>query len=433
MRYEPAPAELFVRNRERLAELLEPGGIVIIHSNDIYPTNADGVLPFKQNANLYYLCGIDQEDSTLILFPDAANERDRAILYVRETTEHLRIWEGEKLTLDQAAELSGISSVKLTTAFEGDLKRLAAEAGRIYLETNEHPRAEAAAPTRNDRFIAECRQQFPLHTYGRLAPLMAALRAIKQPEELDMLRRAIDITEAGFRRVFQYVRPGVGEWEIEAEFTHEFLRQRSRGFAYDPIVASGANSVCLHYVKNDQRCADGDILLMDIGAEWGNWNADLTRAIPVNGRFSPRQRTVYDAVLRVFKFAATALKPGVLLKDYTRAVYDQMAEELALLDLLSAEQMKERTPEMELTADPVRQYFMHGVSHSLGLDVHDVYPPHAPVQAGMVFTIEPGIYLADEGLGIRLENDFLVGENGAEDLCPNVPLEAEEIEDAMAR
>lgn len=433
MRYDPAPAALFTRNRERLAELLEPGALVVIHSNDIYPTNADGVMPFKQNANLYYLCGIDQEDTALMLFPDASDEKDRAILFVRETTEHLRIWEGEKLTIEQASELSGITNVKLTSAFEGELKRLAIQAGRLFLETNEHPRAEASAPTRNDRFIAECKEKFPLHTHGRLAPLMAALRAIKQPEEIDMMRRAIDITEAGFRRVMQFLRPGVGEWEVEAEFTHEFLRQRSRGFAYEPIVANGANAVCLHYVKNNERCQDGDLVLMDIGAEWGNWNADLTRVLPVSGRFTERQRKVYDAVLRVFKFADQQLRPGVLLKDYTRAVYDCMAEELALLDLLSSEEMNRRTEDMELAKDPVRKYFMHGVSHPLGLDVHDVFPPNAPVQPGMVFTIEPGIYIAEEGLGIRLENNFLVGEDGNEDLCAKVPLEAEEIEAAMAR
>lgn len=431
MRYDPAPTSLFQRNRQRLGELLEPGALVVIHSNDIYPTNADGVMPFKQNANLYYLCGIDQEDTTLMLFPDAADEKDQAILFVRETTEHLRIWEGEKLTLDQAAELSGVTNVKLTTAFDSELKRLAAQASRIFLETNEHPRADASTPTRNDRFIKECKEQFPLHTYGRLAPLMTALRAIKQPEEIEMMRRAIDITDAGFRRVMQFLRPGVGEWEIEAEFCHEFLRQRSRGFAYEPIVASGANAVCLHYIKNNQRCQDGDLVLMDIGAQWGNWNADLTRALPVNGRFTQRQRSVYDSVLRVFRFAEKALRPGVLLKDYTREVYDAMAEELASLDLLSSDQMKQRSPEMELAKDPVRKFFMHGVSHSLGLDVHDVFPPNASVQAGMVFTIEPGIYIAEESLGIRLENDFLIGEDGNEDLCAKVPLEVEEIEAAM--
>ncbi|GHB97548.1 aminopeptidase P family protein [Cerasicoccus arenae] len=429
MRYEPADAALFVRNRARLAALLPPGAMVVIHANDIYPTNADGIMPFKQNANLYYLSGIDQEDTTLILFPSATEEKDRAILFVRETTERLRIWEGEKLTLEQAHNLSGVECVKLTTTFEADFQRLALQAESLFLETNEHPRAEASAPTRNDRFIAECKAKFPLHQYGRLAPLMAQLRAIKAPEEIAMQRHAIDITEAGFRRVFDFLQPGVGEWEVEAEFTHEFLRRRSRGFAYSPIVASGANALCLHYVGNEQRCGDGELVLMDIGAEWGNWNADLTRTVPANGRFTPRQRAVYDAVLRVFRFADKTLRPGALIKDYTIEVYNCMAEELAQLGLLSAEDLKHRTPEK----DPVRQYFMHGVSHPLGLDVHDVYPSNAPIAEGMVFTIEPGIYITEEGLGIRLENNFLVGKNGNEDLCAKVPLEAEEIEEAMKR
>lgn len=407
--------------------------MVVIQSNDIYPTNADGVMPFKQNANLYYLSGIDQEDTVLILFPDAADEKDRTVLFVRETTEHLRIWEGEKLTIEQASELSGIASVKLTSSFESEFKRLAVQAGRIYLETNEHPRADISAASKNDRFIIACKAQFPLHVYGRLAPLMAALRAIKQPEEIDMIRRAIDITESGFRRVFQLLRPGVGEWEVEAEFTHEFLRQRSRGFAYQPIVANGANAVCLHYIKNNQRCEDGDLVLMDIGAEWGNWNADLTRTLPVNGRFNERQRAVYDAVLRVFKFSNSVLRPGVLLKDYTRQVYDHMATELLALGLLTQEELDSRTADTPLAKDPVRQYFMHGVSHPLGLDVHDVFPPNAPVAVGMVFTIEPGIYIADEGIGIRLENNFLIGETENIDLCANVPIEADEIESLMAR
>ncbi|WP_309396834.1 aminopeptidase P family protein [Cerasicoccus maritimus] len=428
MRYDPAPAALFIRNRERLAQLLPTGTMVVIHANDIYPTNADGVMPFKQNSNLYYLSGIDQEDTVLILFPDAADAKDRAILFVRETTEHLRVWEGEKLTIEQASSLSGIGSVKLTSAFDGELNRLAFQAKTLFLETNEHPRADAVTQTRNDRFVAECKQRFPLHDYGRLAPLITELRAIKQPEEIDMMRQAIAISKAGYERVLKFIRPGVGEWEIEAEFQHEFLRARSRGFAYTPIVASGANALCLHYIENNQRCQDGDLILMDIGAEWGNWNADLTRTVPVNGRFTPRQRAVYDAVLRVFKYADSVLRPGIQLKDYTRLVYDRMAEELVGLALLTTEDLKQRTADMPLAKDPVRKYFMHGVSHHLGLDVHDVSPTDGVVAEGMVFTIEPGIYITEEGLGIRLENNFLVGKDGNTDLCADVPLEAEEIE-----
>ncbi|MEO0796413.1 MAG: aminopeptidase P family protein [Verrucomicrobiota bacterium] len=428
MRYEPVASSFFCSNRQRLGAQLEPSSIVVLQSNDIYPTNADGVMRFHQNANLYYLSGIDQEDTSLVLFPDAADEKDRAVLYVRETTEKLKIWEGAKLTIAEAKELSGIATVKHTTEFSADLHRLALQAKNIYLESNEHARADLAVQTRNDRLIRECQERFPLHRLERLAPLMAQLRAIKADEEIAMMRKAIEITHAGYERVLKAVKPGIGEWELEAEFSHEFIRQKSRGFAYAPIIASGASSNCLHYVENDKICQDGDLLLMDIGAEWGYWNADLTRTIPVNGKFSERQRAVYDAVLRTFHFANRQLRPGILLKDYNQKVCDFMAEELAALGLLTADEIKDRTPEK----DPVRKFFMHGTSHHLGLDVHDVSPFNQALEVGMVFTIEPGIYIADEGFGIRLENDFYIGEDSNIDLCEGVPLEADEIEAAMA-
>ncbi|MGE9295870.1 MAG: aminopeptidase P N-terminal domain-containing protein [Puniceicoccales bacterium] len=427
MRYDPVDPQFFVRNRERLATLLGPRSLAAIRANDVYPLNADAATRFHQNANLYYLCGIDQAETALIIFPEAFEAKDRVILFVQQTTEHLKIWEGEKLTLDQAAELSGIETVRHISEFDVTLQRLAMEARTLVLETNEHARADASSPTRNERFVRECLERFPLHHYERLAPLLAQLRARKQPEEIAMMREAIAITRAGFERVLKFIKPGVGEWEVEAEFAHEFIRHRSRGFAYQPIVASGENALGLHYVENESLCEDGELVLMDIGAEWGYWNADLTRTVPVNGKFTERQRAVYDAVLRVFHFAAKALRPGVQLKAYTAEVYDEMAKELAGLGLLCDAELKERTPEQ----DPVRKYFMHGVSHPLGLDVHDVYPPHAEVEAGMVFTIEPGISLAEEGIGIRIENDFLVGEDGNIDLCEGVPLEADEIEAVM--
>lgn len=429
MRYDPVDAAFFSGNRERLAELLPPGGLAVLLANDIYPTNADGVMPFKQNANLYYLSGIDQEETALLLFPAAVAEADREILFVRETSEHLRVWEGKKLTLEQASARSGVATVKTMADFRATLQRLAMQADCLCLDANEHPRADNPVPTRGDRFIRECQERFPLHRLERLAPLLARLRAYKAPEEIAMLREAIAITEVGYQRVFGFIEPGVGEWEIEAEFAHEFLRRRSRGFAYTPIVASGANALGLHYIDNTARCADGELVLMDIGAEWGHWNADLTRTVPVSGRFTPRQRAVYDAVLRAFHFAGQSLRPGKLVADYTEEVRAFMGEELAGLGLLSADDLKGRTPEK----DPVKKYFMHGVSHPLGLDVHDVFPPDEPIAPGMVFTIEPGIYIREEGLGIRLENDFLVGETANIDLCDGIPLTADEIEAAMQR
>lgn len=429
MRYQPAPAGLFIRNRDKLTAKLKPGALVVIHANDVMPTNADGVMPFKQNSNLYYLSGIDQEETILLLFPDATNECDRAILYLRETSEKIRIWEGEKLTKEKATELSGIQTVKWIDSFESDFVRLALETERIYLETNEHARATHKVATRNDRFIEDCRKQFPLHEYDRLAPLLAELRAIKEPQEIAMIRQALSITEVGLRRVMDMLRPDIGEWEVEAELAHEFLRKGSRGFAFTPIVASGTNAISLHYITNDHRCKDGDLVLIDVGAEWGNWNADLTRCYPVNGTFTQRQRVVYDAVLRIQRHAMSILRAGITVKAYDNSVKDYAAEELANLSLISADALRNRSEKN----DPVNEFFMHGTSHHLGLDVHDVAPPHLPVAEGMVFTVEPGIYIAEERLGIRLENNVLVNSEGVEDLSANVPIEPEEIEALMAK
>lgn len=429
MRYDPAPADLFARNRAKLAGLLKPNSLVILNANDVLPTNADGVMPFKQNANLYYLSGIDQEETLLLLYPDAHDPADRAILFTRETNDRIRVWEGEKLTQEKASELSGIESTKWTGAFQDDFIRLAKQAEHLYLDTNEHARADNPVPTRNDRFIHWCQERFPLHKYERLAPLMAELRAFKEPEEIAMIRQALTITEAGLRRVLDKLRPGFGEWQVEAELAHELLRSRSRGFAFPLIVASGANTCCLHYVENDQICQDGDLVLIDVGAEWGHWNADLTRTFPANGKFSPRQRAVYEAVLRIQRHAMSILRPGKTVKEYDRAVKDYAAGELVQLGLLTDDEAKNRTEKN----DPVRRFFMHGTSHHLGLDVHDVAPPHEPIAPGMVFTVEPGIYIPAEGLGIRLENNVLVTANGLEDLSASVPIEPDDIEALMAR
>ncbi len=427
MRYEPLTAGLFTRNRHNLRALLKPSSIVILHANDIYPTNADGSLGFKQNSDLFYLTGVDQEDTVLVLMPDAIDPKEREILFVKETSELIAIWEGQKLTKEKAAEVSGIERIEWSHTFESFLHRWVPQMDHVYLSTNEHLRASVAVETRNARFIRECQARYPLHRYERLSQLMHRLRIIKGVEEIRLLQKACDITEAGFRRLLGFIKPGVGEWEIEAELLHEFVRRGSRGFAYAPIIGSGKNACVLHYVENDCVCQDGEMVLLDVAAEYAGWNSDLTRTVPVNGKFSPRQRAVYDAVLRVFRGANEILRPGNTPLEYQKAVVEIMDRELVGLGLYTAQEAKDQGPEKPL----LKKYFMHSTSHPLGLDVHDVSPPHEPFAEGMVFTIEPGIYIREEGLGVRLENDFLIGNDSNIDLMGNIPIEAEEIEQLM--
>jgi Xaa-Pro aminopeptidase len=427
VRYEPIPSPLFTQNRANLRALLKPNSLVIVHSNDIYPTNADGTMPFTQNSDLYYLTGVRQEETTLVLMPDAPAPRDREILFVRESNELIAIWEGAKLTKEQAIAATGIERIEWSADFEGFLHRLVPQADQIYLATNEHLRASMIVETRNARFIKKCQERYPLHRYERLAPLMHRLRMFKSSEEIRLIQKACDITEAGFRRSLGFVKPGVGEWEIEAEFLHEFVRHGSRGFAYGPIIGSGAGACVLHYVENNKICQDGDLLLMDVAAEWQGWNSDLTRTIPVNGRYTPRQRAVYDAVLRVFRAANGILRPGMRPLEYQKQVIEFMEEELVGLGLFTAEEAKNQGPEKSL----VKKYFMHGTSHHLGLDVHDVSTPNEAFAPGMLFTIEPGIYIREENLGVRLENDILIGEDSNIDLMARIPIEADEIEELM--
>lgn len=429
MRYEPLPADLFTRNRQNLRGLLKPSSIVIIHANDIYPTNADGSLGFKQNSDLFYLTGIDQEDTILVLMPDAGDPKEREILFVKETSELIAIWEGQKLTKELAAAVSGVERIEWSHSFESFIHRWVGQMDHIYLSTNEHLRASCVVETRNARFIKQCQERYPLHRYERLSPLLHRLRIIKHAEEIRLLQHACDITEAGFRRLLGFIKPGVGEWEIEAELIHEFVRRKSRGFAYAPIIGSGKNACVLHYVENDQICRDGELVLLDVAAEYAGWNADLTRTVPVNGRYTPRQRAVYDAVLRVFRGANDILRPGNNLLDYQQAVVEMMEAELVGLGLFTAQEAKDQGPDKPL----LKKYFMHSTSHPLGLDVHDVSPPHEPFAEGMVYTIEPGIYIREEGLGIRLENDFVIGKDQNFDLMGNIPIEAEEIEELMQK
>ncbi len=427
MRYEPISPGLFTRNRDNLRKLLKPDSLVIVHSNDTYPTNADGTLPFRQNNDLFYLTGVDQEESILMLMPDAADPNEREILFVKETSEHIAIWEGEKLTKEKARTVTGIERVEWSATFEGFLHRMMPQAEQVYLATNEHLRASVVVETRNARFIRECQARYPLHCYERLAPLMHRLRMIKDSEEIRMIQKACDITGAGFQRLLGFIRPGVGEWEIEAELLHEFIRSGSRGFAYAPIIGSGKNACVLHYVVNDQVCRDGELVLLDVAAEYAGWNSDLTRTVPVNGRFTKRQRDVYDAVLRVFRGANELLRPGTSPMDYQKQVIEIMERELVNLGLFTAKQAREQGPDKPL----VKKYFMHGTSHHLGLDVHDVCPPHQPFAEGMVLTIEPGIYIREEAIGVRIENDVLIGRDSNTDLMANIPIEAADIEERM--
>lgn len=427
MRYQPAPAELFANNRQRLYATLPPRSLVILTANDVLPTNADGSLGFVQNSDLFYLSGIDQEETMLLLFPDAPDPKHRELLFVRETSEHIAIWEGEKLTKPQATERSGIAQVHWTQEFEILYRLLMCQADAVYLNANEHPRASIPTETREMRFTKRCMAEYPLHDYRRLAPLMHDLRAIKSQPEITMLEEAIRITDGGFRRLLKFVKPGVHEFEIEAELIHEFIRQRARGFAYTPIIATGANACVLHYVTNHCQCQDGEMLLLDVAANYGNYNADLTRTIPVNGRFTPRQRAVYEAVLRVFRACCPMLKPGVIIREYQEEVGKLMEAELIGLGLLNKDEVAKQDPDKPL----YKKYFMHGTSHPLGLDVHDVGRMWQPIKAGMVFTVEPGIYIREEKLGVRLENNILIGEKGNIDLMAGIPIEPDEIEALM--
>ncbi len=429
MRYTPLPADQFIEARQRLALKLKPRSLVILHSNDVLPTNADGTMGFAQNSDLFYLSGVDQEESILVLFPDAGDEKHREILFVRETSEHIAVWEGDKLTKEQATARSGIKQVHWLQEFEIIYRQLMCQAEHVLLNTNEHPRAKIEIETREMRFIHRCQREYPLHRYERLAPLMHELRAIKSTHELVPLNEAIRITDAGFRRLLRFVRPGVHEFEIEAELAHEYLRQRASGFAYPPIIGSGANACVLHYVTNNAECKEGDMLLLDVAARYGNYNADLTRTIPVNGRFTERQRAVYNAVLRVFRACCDMLRPGVIIHDYQKEVGKLMESELIGLGLLKREDIDKQDPDKPL----FKKYFPHGTSHHLGLDVHDVGNTWKPIQPGMVFTVEPGIYIRDEKLGVRIENNILIGADKNIDLMAGIPVEAEEIEALMAR
>lgn len=427
MRYQPIDASLYIKNRAKLVEKLAPNSVAVFHSNDILPTNADGTVKFRQNNDLFYLSGIDQEDTVLVICPDFPKADMREILFIRKTDEHIAVWEGHKLTQEEAKERSGIEKVRWVDDFDSVFSTLMALSENVYLNTNEHLRAAVQVETRDARFIEACKKRYPLHSYKRVAPLMHILRAIKEPEEISQMQKACDITNDGFRRILSIVKPGIKEFELEAEFLHEFIRQGSRGFAYEPIIASGKNACVLHYIQNDQICQDGDLILFDVGAEYGNYNADMTRTIPANGKFSKRQREVYEGVLRVMRTAYTLLRPGVTIQEYHKEMGLVMQSELMSLGLLAQSDIDSEDKD----SPAYKKYFMHGTSHHLGLDVHDVGTMYEPIQAGMVFTVEPGIYIPEEGIGIRLENNIVIQENGYLDLMSEIPIDPDEIEELI--
>lgn len=428
MKAVPLPSALFTLNRERLVKKLPPRSLAVLNANDIMPTNADGAMGHLQNADLFYLTGVHQEETILLLAPGAADPAQREILFLREPSEHLKIWEGHKLTKEQGTALSGIKTVKWLSEFPGVFRSLMCELENVFLNSNEHQRADVTVETRDTRFIAETRKKFPLHQYHRLAPLMHELRAVKSQFEIDAIKAACDLTGKGFRRVLKFVNPGVNETEVEAEFAHEFIRHKG-AFAYPPIIAAGANNNILHYNQNDQPCKKGDLLLLDVGAGLGNYMSDLTRTIPVSGKFTKRQKQVYNAVLRIFRAQVAALTPGKTTKDLRAECEERTAKECVDLGLLKMSDLKKQKPD----APAVKKYFMHGVSHPIGLDVHDVTYNHFQIQPGWVLTVEPAIYIAEEGFGVRLENTVAVTPDGPLDLMANIPIEADEIEALMNR
>ena len=428
MKYDRIDKALYINNRQNFTAQMAANTLAVFNSNDIYPVSADSTLPFAQHRDILYLSGVDQEESILVLFPNASNPAHREVLFLKETSELIAIWEGEKLTKQTAFETSGIQTVYWLQQFPTIFKQLMAEAQGIYLNTNEHLRANTEVETREDRFIKQVKQDYPAHQVHKAAPIMHKIRSIKHQIELDLMQQACNITEAGVRRLLGFIKPGVWEYEIEAELAHEFLRKRSKGFAYTPIVASGKNTCVLHYIENNQQCQDGDVILLDVGAEYANYSSDLTRCIPVNGRFTARQKAVYNAVLHVKNEATKLLVPGTIMVEYHKQVGLLMEEQLVNLGLITMDDIKNQDP-----AWPAyKKYFMHGTSHFLGLDTHDVGLWHEPIAANMVFTVEPGIYIPAEGLGIRLEDDVVVQASGAPfNLMGNIPIEAEEIEALM--
>lgn len=427
MRYDRISPSLFVRNRTRLVGLLPANALVVVNANDTCPTNADGNQNTIVNSDLFYLTGVEQEQTILVLYPDAHDPKHRELLFLREPTAENQIWEGRKLSKEAARKSTGIQHIHWLSEFPRLYHQLICECDRVFLNSNEHKRAVIEVESREARFIADTRAKYPLHHYDRLARLMHRLRAIKSDTELSLIRKACDLTHQGFRRALKFVRPGVLEYQVEAEFAHEFISHGGR-MAYQPIIGAGLNACCLHYLSNDQMCRTGDLLLLDVGASYANYNSDMTRTIPVSGRFTRRQKQVYNAVLGILRQCMSALVPGKLLKDWQTEAEQMTERELVNLGLLSSRDIRRQ----DADRPAFKRYFMHGVGHPIGLDVHDVGITTEPIEAGWVMTVEPGIYIPEEGFAVRLENNVLVTNHGPVDLMAAIPIEADEIESLMA-
>jgi len=428
MKYLPINNQLFTKNRAKFTAQMKPKSIAVFNSNDTFTTGADSTLPFKQSSDLLYLSGADQEESILVLFPDAINPEHREILFLTETSKLIEIWYGAKYSKEEATQVSGIKTIYWLSEFDKVFYDLMTEAETVYFNTNEHYRQSVEIETREDRFIKKCKADFPAHKWEKSAQIMLNIRGVKEPEEIELLQTACDITNKGFRRILPFVKPGIMEYEIEAEYMHEFLRNRSKGFAYTPIIGSGYSACVLHYIENNKECKDGDMLLMDVGAEYANYSSDMTRTIPVNGRFTERQKAIYNAVLRVKDEATKMLVPGADWAEYHKEVGKIMTNELLGLKLLDKADVQNEDPKWPA----YKKYFMHGTSHHLGLDTHDYGALKTPMKANMVFTVEPGIYIPEENMGIRIEDDVVIQESGAPfNLMRDIPITVEEIEDLM--
>ena len=428
MKYHKIDSSLFIKNRKKFIEMMKPNSVAFFNSNDIYPISADSTLPFEQHRDIFYLSGVDQEESVLMLCPNASDPKHREVLFLKETNEHIAIWEGEKLNKQKAYETSGIKSVFWIDEMEKVIDTVVMHCESIYYNHNEHYRANVEVETREERFNKWLENKFPKIKKDRSNPVLQQLRSVKENIELELIQTACNITNKGFRRVLNFVKDGVWEYEIEAEFIHEFLKNRSKKFAYSPIIASGNNANILHYTQNNKQCKNGELILMDVGAEYANYSSDMTRTIPVSGRYNKRQKDIYNAVLRVKKGATKMLIPGADWKEYHVEVGKLMTSELLGLGLLDKADIQNETKE-----NPAyKKYFMHGTSHHLGLDTHDYGLLENPMQENMVFTVEPGIYLPDEGFGIRLEDDIVIQAEGEpSNLMNNIPIEIEEIEELM--
>ena len=428
MKYSPINNQLFIENRKNFASKMKPKSLAVFNSNDIYPVSADSTLPFAQHRDIFYLSGVDQEESILVLFPDSPKEKFREVLFLKETNEHIAVWEGEKLTKEAALKTSGIKTVFWLQDIEKVFAEMMALADTVYINTNEHYRAKVETETREARFTKWLLNKYPAHSVAKSNPILQRLRSVKNQIEIDLMQHACNITEKGFRRILSFVKPACWEYEIEAEFMHEFLMNRSKGFAYTPIIASGNNANVLHYIENNQQCKAGDLILFDVAAEYANYASDMSRTIPVSGRFTDRQKAVYNAVNRVKKEATKMLTPGTIWEQYHIEVGKLMTSELLGLGLIDKADVQKEDKDWPA----YKKYFMHGTSHHIGLDTHDYGLLHEPMQANMVFTVEPGIYIPDEGFGIRLEDDVVIQEKGEPfNLMQNIPIEAEEIEDLM--